>query len=355
MTNPPVSICVPTYNRADLLWKTLQTISQQDYSPLEILISDNGSTDETEQLCREYVRRDPRIRYFRHSDNIGLHPNYNFCFDRAEGEILCFFHDDDLYEPQIVSRGVAFLQQHPNVGLVCSDWGLLNGAGHLIGAREFKVPPVMPGLQYIDRTLRSGRSSVACSGAVIRRSALGEIRFDEQGTTGFSDFVVWFQIAERAAVGHIHDRLFYYRLHSGSLSRRTIGSIARDYYETLTRYCDAYLSRWPGHAVMVDQWRHYINRYLFWALAYEIGLHFRRTRTSASKGPSAATTFELMNYRLTPQEFQWALEHLRVYKTGLIQEISMRFIDLLLRLRITWPLGWMTRYGPSLRNVLGLT
>ncbi len=351
---PLVSICVPTYNRAALLSESLRAISEQTYAPIEIIVSDNGSTDETERVCRQFSEKDPRIRYFRQATNIGLHPNYNFCFDQAKGDVICFFHDDDLYDSEIVSRSVAFLQEHPDVGVVCSDWGLVDGNGQLIGAREFDVEPVTPGLQFIDQTIRAGKSAVGCSGAVIRRAALGSIRFDVEGTTGFSDFVIWFRIAERAAIGHIHQRLFSYRLHSGALSRRTIASITQDYHTTLNRYCDEHLLRWPGHGAMVARWRTNIDRYLFWALAYEVGLHVRPGRPRVSADSGYCTVFEIANYRLTAEEFRQVLEQMRRYRTGYVQYAAYVLIEAMLRLRITWLLGWVTRYPSTFRGILGL-
>lgn len=353
MANPLISICVPTYNRAGLLRETLQTISAQDYTPLDILISDNCSDDETERLCREMAKADPRVRYVRQPRNIGMHANHNFCIEESRGELLCFFHDDDLYDSQIISQYVAFLSRHSEVGIVCSDWELIDDAGTLIGVREHKVKPVTAGLEYIEQTLRSGRSSVGCSGAMIRRSALGDTRFDEKGPTGFGDFVLWFQIAERYGVGHIRRRLWRYRLHTRSISRRTLESIASDYHETLTRYCDGYLERWPGHGERVDRWRACISRYLFWALAYEVGLYFRK------KGPSAKrshqrTVFEISDYRLTPEELYRVLEKLGVYQTDIVQYLARFLIDLLMRMGFTWPLGWITHYASSLRGPLGL-
>ena len=128
MSNPLVSICVPTYNRAGLLRQSLQTICVQDYAPLEILISDNSSEDETEAVCRDFERADPRIRYVRQSRNIGMHANHNFCIEESRGDFLCFFHDDDLYQPQIIKQSAVFLQQYPEVGVVCPDWELINGS-----------------------------------------------------------------------------------------------------------------------------------------------------------------------------------------------------------------------------------
>ena len=126
MTETPlVSICVPTYNRAAYLRQSLQTICAQKYRPLEILISDNASTDETEGICRRLESSDARIRYIRQSRNIGLYGNHNFCIQESRGAFVCLLHDDDQHHPEMISRYVAFLLRHPDVGIVCSNWRVM--------------------------------------------------------------------------------------------------------------------------------------------------------------------------------------------------------------------------------------
>lgn len=354
MSGPLVSICLPTRNRAVLLRESLKTICAQDYSPLEILISDDASTDETEQLCRALARTDPRIRYVRHPNRLGLYPVHNYCIDESRGEFLCLFHDDDQHHPQIISESVAFLLRHPEVGIVCSNWELLDDAGRVVGVRDHQVPDVTPGLEYISRTIRSGQSWIGCPGAMIRRSALGSARFQEDGPIGFVDFVVWFLIAERASVGHIARRLWRYGLHQQSFSRRTIESLTHDYYENMNRYCDEHLVRWPEHADLVRQWRTDINRYLFWALAYELGLHFRKVHgTSVHQSPHRSV-FEIAGYSLTPEEVHSVRAQLRKYRTGLVQILAFGMLEALQHLKLTRPLAWLTHHAGAVRGALGL-
>ena len=353
MKNPLVSICIPAYNRASYLSQSLKSILQQDYQPIEILISDNCSNDETQKICLEAEKKDRRIRYIRQPHNIGMHANHNFLIENSRGEFLCFFHDDDLYEPQIISYNAAFLSSHPEAGVVCSDWSLIDDSGQQIGLRRRKVESIVPGLKYIGQTLRSGQSSICCSGALIRRAALGDIRFDPDGSIGFSDFVVWFQIAERYAVGHIPRRLFSYRLHKGAFSRRRIESICCDYRQTLTQYVDAHLRRWPVHTKMANRWKGYITRFLFWALVYELSLYFRKEAPFSLMKTHNRTVFEMAPYHLTQQEFQQTVKQLRVYQTGFFQSLVLAAIGILLRLKWTWPLVWVTQHSSLLRRVMG--
>ena len=349
---PLVSICIPTYNRARLLRQTLPTVLGQEYTDIEVVICDNGSTDETEDVCRHAAQADARVRYLRHPVNVGLYANCNVCIEQSKGEFFCLFHDDDLYSPGMVGEYVAFLRRHPEVGIVCSDVVLIDGAGHTLGVREHPVEPITPGLGYIEQTMRSGRSSIAMSGAMIRRVAIGDVRFDERGGLGFADFAVWFEVAERWAVGHIARRLWSYRLHVGQLSGGTIEATTRDYHETLVRYCREHLERWPEHEAAAARWRRYIERFLFWALAYEICLHCRERHPG--RPSQERTIFEMRDYRLTPEEFRRAREQLRRYRRGWGQSAVTAAIDGLLALGITGPLAWATQYSAVLRSVLRL-
>lgn len=354
MANPLVSVCVPTYNRAALLRQTLSTICRQDYSPMEILISDNGSEDETESVCREIAQSDARVRYVRQPRNIGLLQNFNFCIGESRGEFLCIWSDDDQYDPTITSRYAAFLRAHPEVGIVCSDWELIDEDGARLGVREPVVPCVTSGIEYIERTIRSGRSCINTPGTMIRRAALGNTRFEEREPIGFADFVVWFRIAEAWAVGHIRGRLWQYRLHRRSWSRRTVQSIVDHYRKHLMEYCDAHLDRWPEHASMVGRWRKYVDRYLFWALAYEIGLHYRKQFDRSAEQAHYRTTFEMADYHLSHEEFEHVLGGLKAVQTGFDQHTILLAIRALVRLKLTWPLGWVTLYVPVVRPILGL-
>lgn len=353
-TPPLVSICLPTYNRAALLRESLQNLLAQDYPRFEVIVSDNASDDGTEAVGREAARADARVRYVRQTHNVGLYPNHNFCLDQSRGEMLCFFHDDDLHNPGLLRRYMEFLTAHPEVGVVCSDWELIDETGNCIGVRDHRAPSVMPGRDYITRTIRSGRSCIGCPGAMLRRSALGDIRFDETGCIGFGDFVVWFQVAEHWAVGHLAERLWKYRLHPGSLSRRTIISIARDYHENLNRYCDGYLQRQPAQAAVVRSWRRAIDRYLFWALVYEVGLYYQGNSRVAGASSQHRSVFELMAYHLKPEEFRQALEQLAGYRTGLLEHLMLAAIRALQSFRCTGVLGRIPRYAAPLRGLLGL-
>ena len=384
MNQPLVSLCVPTYNRASALRATLPTVLNQDYPNVEILISDNGSSDDTEAVCREAVSRDARVRYFRHEANIGLYENHNFLIDQSRGEFICFFHDHDTRTATIVREYLEFMHAHPRVGVVCSDWNVVDEDGTVLGVRDHPVAAITEGRAFIEQTIRAGRSSVGAPGAMIRRSALGDVRFDEAGAIGFGDFVLWFRIAENWEIGHIAKRLWDWTQEPNAQSVRRIVSLVEDYDRNITTYCSGFLSRHPDERDLVDRWRRLMRRYIFWALVFEVGLHFRdnvgapqgdalrkdaaaregaspRGRAglygppdAADRGKRSPTLFEIHRYQLTDDEFDRALARLSHYRSGADQAFVHAVLTTLVRLRMTWPLGWVTRHYNSMRVLLGL-
>lgn len=103
-----VTVGIPTYNRAAGLRRTLEFISRQSYKNLEIIVSDNCSPNsDTESVVRHFMGKDPRIIYFRQSENRGFVENFLFVLEKASGEYFMWAADDDEWEPDFVSRCLA--------------------------------------------------------------------------------------------------------------------------------------------------------------------------------------------------------------------------------------------------------
>src|SRR5437870_9918513 len=102
-----ISVCVPTYNRAPLLRECLASLVRQTYRDIEIIVSDNCSTDDTPAVMAECT--DPRLRYYRNDTNIGPYPNLNRCLELAKGDYVCILHDDDVYAADFLQREAEML------------------------------------------------------------------------------------------------------------------------------------------------------------------------------------------------------------------------------------------------------
>jgi len=120
MSNQPlVSIGLPTYNRATTLSRAIESALGQDYRNIELVISDNCSTDETQAMCLEASARDSRVRYLRQPVNQGATENFREVLRQARGEFFMWLSDDDWMDASYVSACLSVLLADAELGLVC--------------------------------------------------------------------------------------------------------------------------------------------------------------------------------------------------------------------------------------------
>ena len=107
------SVCIPTYNRAQFLKEAIESVLSQTYSDFELVVYDDGSTDETEEVIRSF--RDKRIRYYKASENRGRPYARNSCIDLSKNEWLVWLDDDDKMEPELLSHYALAINRYPKV------------------------------------------------------------------------------------------------------------------------------------------------------------------------------------------------------------------------------------------------
>jgi glycosyltransferase involved in cell wall biosynthesis len=121
LEEPLVSVCLPVRNGERHISKAVQSVLDQQYDRLELVISDNASDDGTEEICRQFARSDARIRYYRQPQNIGLVANFNAVLHLAKGTYVKWVGDDDWLKPGYVSRCVEVLHDDPALILVATQ------------------------------------------------------------------------------------------------------------------------------------------------------------------------------------------------------------------------------------------
>src|SRR6516225_5012596 len=115
---PKVSICLPVYNGEDYLSQAIESALGQTYSDFELLIADDASIDSSLEIVRKYAKQDARIVYWQNDTNKGLFGNYNETLNRASGEYIKPFAQDDFFEANILERMLASFGADPEVVLV---------------------------------------------------------------------------------------------------------------------------------------------------------------------------------------------------------------------------------------------
>jgi glycosyltransferase involved in cell wall biosynthesis len=115
---PLVSVGIPTFNRAAMLKRSIESVLSQDYEKIEIIVSDNASTDDTQAVCHEVRKNYPNVKYIKQSNNIGPTANFADVLKRASGEYFMWLGDDDWIDPSYVSHCVSLLIADSDLALV---------------------------------------------------------------------------------------------------------------------------------------------------------------------------------------------------------------------------------------------
>lgn len=141
--SPLVSVGVPTYNRPELLQRALDKLLAQTYSNLEIIVSDNASSNpRVAEVVDRYRQHDPRIRSFRQSSNIGAMPNFLFVLNQAQGDFFMWAADDDDWSPDFIQFG---LDNIGSAGLVVGDFEtVFHARGEIVLTKLPALDPEMP-------------------------------------------------------------------------------------------------------------------------------------------------------------------------------------------------------------------
>lgn len=115
---PLVSIGIPTYNRAIFLKRSIESALNQDYANIEVIVSDNASSDRTSDICHFYCDKDTRLKYFRHSENLGPAKNFDSVIEKSTGQYFMWLGDDDWIDENYISSCIQQFIIDPKMSLV---------------------------------------------------------------------------------------------------------------------------------------------------------------------------------------------------------------------------------------------
>ncbi len=221
--SPQVTVCIPTYNRADILPYAVKSVLAQTYTNFELLICDDASADHTPQVVSQWS--DPRIRYIRHPQNIQRSRNMRSGYEAAQGKYFIKFDDDDALTPTFLEKAVAVLDAQPKVDFVCTDHWVINAknerdedataANSAKWGKDSLAEGVIADLlaeTFVQQSLQVGSS-------LFRKSSLEAVDFMRFEADGCEDFDLLVRCALAGQTGYfIPDKLMEYRFHGGQTS-----------------------------------------------------------------------------------------------------------------------------------------
>jgi glycosyltransferase involved in cell wall biosynthesis len=213
-----VSVIIPAFNAATNIRQTLDSVCAQTYQNFEVIIVDDGSSDDTTAIVEELVRQDSRFQLVR-QENRGVGDARNAGIRRARGKYIAPLDADDLWYPEKLERQVARIQQCGNeTGLVYCWSTFIDGNGDFVDkARHLKVEGRLRHA-FVMRNIVENASIPLFRTNVFEKIGLYLTRNEQGGAQGCEDWDLALRIAEAFSIGVVPERLVAYRLRRNSMS-----------------------------------------------------------------------------------------------------------------------------------------
>lgn len=214
--NPLVSICIPCYNSASTIEKTIQSVLNQTYTNLEIIISDNASTDQTADVIRKIT--DSRIKFYVNETNLGLIQNFQIVLSYATGQYVKCLCADDIITPDCIEKQVDAFVQHPNekIVMVTADKIIINKQGKVLLNKGYPAKEgIYDGMESIRKSFLYGTNLIGEPGCVLfeRETAKKTNGFIiEDSLTYVIDFNFYCQLLKHGNLYVIKEPLFSFRV-----------------------------------------------------------------------------------------------------------------------------------------------
>ena len=213
---PRVSIGLPVYNGENFLEAALVSLLNQTYEDFELIISDNASSDRTEDICRSYASKDKRIKYFRNDTNRGAIFNYNQVFELSSGEYFKWAAHDDVVADRFLEKAVSVLDRDPAVVICLSKVKFIDDRGAILERYNYRSRglSIRASERFCDLVIST--HIVTEIFGLIRTSVLK--RVGPQGGYVGSDRVMLGELALMGQFYEIPEYLFFHREHAKTAS-----------------------------------------------------------------------------------------------------------------------------------------
>jgi glycosyltransferase involved in cell wall biosynthesis len=215
--SPLVSLVTTVYNRSRFLAQTIDSILAQTYPHFELLIWDDGSTDNSVEIAQHYTRLDSRVRLIASPVNQGIPVSVKAAIAATSGQYLGLVDSDDLLAPTALEKTIAILDQSPHVGLVYTNYHLIDEQGRDCGLGKLCRTPYSKEQLLVDFMTFHFR--------LIRRVVYDQVSGIDDSLGAAEDYDLCLKLSEVTEVQHLDQTLYSYRRHSSNITRDRLNTI----------------------------------------------------------------------------------------------------------------------------------
>jgi len=209
-----LSVCIPTFNRRELLEKTLESLNNQTFQDYEIIVCDDCSTDGTWEFLRSL--KWPNLKVLRNEHNLHLPGNMTRLFKEVSSKYVGMQHDHDLYSPVFIERMIDLMEQHPSAGFGCCAYHLLDDDGcigdpDLYEFQLFPVGDLLPGRELVRVLATRIHTPIPAMSTVFRRDVVEKAGGYRSDWGLAADEDLYRRVTSISDVAYCRERLFIMR------------------------------------------------------------------------------------------------------------------------------------------------
>lgn len=240
---PKISVIFPVYNGGKYLKLSLQSVLYQKFKDFELLIIDDGSSDESCNYLQSI--QDERISLYKNERNKGLFYNINFLIGQSSTYLIKLWAQDDIMYPHCLQSFVSFHEQHPDLGFSYSARDMIDDNGNIKPTNKVdKTPTIISTELHAAIAYYTGSIAGNIANVCINKRALQRVGYFKESMKISGDFDMWVRLAEHHETGFINEKLIQLRDHSGQLSRNKkyyLNHVKEDL--EVYRYLNTYVSK----------------------------------------------------------------------------------------------------------------
>ena len=214
MQDKLVSIILPVYNGEKYLEESINSVLNQTYKNIELIIVNDNSSDSTLSIAEVFKQKDNRVKVITNKTNLKLPMSLNIGFANANGEYYTWTSDDNFYNLNAIEEMVSYLESHPNDAMVCADFIKLNEKTNKIEVLNLNVSP---------QNMINSNCVGACF--LYRKSVANLVGEYNKNKFLVEDYDYWLRIMLKGDIGHISKTLYTYRIHNESLTGTRMNEI----------------------------------------------------------------------------------------------------------------------------------
>jgi glycosyltransferase involved in cell wall biosynthesis len=230
-----LTILIPTYNRGELISKTIENCFRSSYKNFNIIIYDDASKDNTQAVISSLMKTYPgKIKYFKGDVNKGIGYARNYLINKLNTEYGMWLDSDDLMTPDRIEKCIYYMDSNPTIDIAYSNIQWFSGDHDLILRDHIKIDIT----KYDKNVWDSLKSNTACATGFFRKS-INKFKFEESLKLGGEDVLwIWSLLQHDIKIGHINESLYLYRNHANRIGRQK----RQDFMQELKKTEDIILS-----------------------------------------------------------------------------------------------------------------